>query len=190
MKQKFLSCLVLIEQKILQGIEFLARLGKISQELPCVKILARKILWKSNSPQVTSLDLTLEKSTSQSHKLRSLLNPVIIHVHTPNPSLLISEGKFPFPVLSLIKSNKIWSLPILKWLTWPDKTKSNVNLIKFTKVNAWNPLYREIDADPPDRTSLTQKVKMVKYQVNPFSAMVRERWIWLWSFERILFDHV
>ena len=40
-KQKFLWHLVLIEQKVLQGIEFLARLGKISQELPCVKILAR-----------------------------------------------------------------------------------------------------------------------------------------------------
>ncbi len=50
MKQKFLWCLVLIEQKVLQGIEFLARLDKISQELPCVKILARKILWKTNSP--------------------------------------------------------------------------------------------------------------------------------------------
>ncbi len=52
MKQKFLWHLVLIEQKVLQGIEFLARLGKISQELPCVKILARKILWKLNSPLV------------------------------------------------------------------------------------------------------------------------------------------
>ncbi len=47
---KFLWHLALIEQKVLQEIGFLARLYKISQELPCVKILVRKILWKSNSP--------------------------------------------------------------------------------------------------------------------------------------------
>ena len=46
----FLQDLLLIEQKVLQGIQFLARLGKISQEYPCVQILARKILQKSNSP--------------------------------------------------------------------------------------------------------------------------------------------
>ena len=46
----FLQDLLLIEQKVLQGIQFLARLGKISQEYPCVQILARKILRKSNSP--------------------------------------------------------------------------------------------------------------------------------------------
>ncbi len=40
----FFQDLLLIEQKVLQGIEFLARLDKTSEELPCVKILARKIL--------------------------------------------------------------------------------------------------------------------------------------------------
>ncbi len=40
----FLQDLLLIEQKVLQGTDFLAGFGKTSQELPCVKILARKIL--------------------------------------------------------------------------------------------------------------------------------------------------
>ena len=46
----FLQDLLLIEQKVLQGIQFLARLGKISQELPCMKILARKNLVKIEQP--------------------------------------------------------------------------------------------------------------------------------------------
>ncbi len=49
MKQKFLWHLVLIEQKVLQGIEFLARFLR-----SCLawKFLQEKILWKSNSPSI------------------------------------------------------------------------------------------------------------------------------------------
>ncbi len=47
----FLQDLLLIQQKVLQGIEFLARLGKTSEELPRVKILARKNLVKIEQPQ-------------------------------------------------------------------------------------------------------------------------------------------